>query len=46
MKTSVSNLMLLMMLFSVSGIYAIEDPRKRDPLIVTGALGTQSTLYY
>ncbi|MBR6647855.1 MAG: hypothetical protein IKL29_00550, partial [Bacteroidaceae bacterium] len=46
MKTSVSRLMLLMMLFSVSGIYAIEDPRKKDPLIITGALGTQSTLYY
>lgn len=46
MKTSVSRLMLLMMLFAVSGIYAIEDPRKKDPLIVTGALGTQSTLYY
>ena len=46
MKTSVSKIMLLMMLFVVSGIYAIEDPRKKDPLIVTGALGTQSTLYY
>ena len=39
-------LLLLLVVLGAGSSKAIEDPRKKDPLIVTGALGTQSTLYY
>ena len=39
-------LLLLVAFCGVSVSKAIEDPRKKDPLIISGALGTQSTLYY
>ncbi len=30
----------------INAAKAIEDPRKKDPLIITGSMGLQSTLYY
>lgn len=39
-------LLLLMAFCGIAVSKAIEDPRKKDPLIISGALGTQSTLYY
>ncbi|MBQ8543397.1 MAG: hypothetical protein IJ436_07985 [Bacteroidaceae bacterium] len=48
MNTNVKKALLLLVV-AILGICtskAIEDPRKKDPLIITGALGTQSTLYY
>ncbi len=39
-------LLLAVALLGMSAARAIEDPRKKDPLIITGSLGLQSTLYY
>ena len=47
MKTFFKRALLLsvaVFLFATSN--AIEDPREKDPLIITGSLGIQSTLYY
>lgn len=33
-------------LLGINAAKAIEDPRKKDPLIITGSMGLQSTLYY
>ena len=48
MKTFVKrmNLLLVVAFFVFGTTMAIEDPRKKDPLIITGSLGLQSTLYY
>ena len=48
MKTFLKKAIILLVaaVLGSGGAYAIEDPRKKDPLIITGALGTQSTLYY
>ena len=39
-------LMLMVVVLGICSTKAFEDPRKKDPLILTGALGTQCTLYY
>lgn len=39
-------LLLVVVLLGISSSKAIEDPRKKDPLIITGSMGLQSTLYY
>ena len=39
-------ILVAMMTTALSVAVAIDDPRKKDPLIITGALGTQNTLYY
>ena len=48
MKTFVKRTVLLLVVafFAFGTTMAIEDPRKKDPLIITGSLGLQSTLYY
>ena len=48
MKTFVKRMILLLLVafFAFGTTMAIEDPRKKDPLIITGSLGLQSTLYY
>ena len=48
MKTYIKKTILLVAvaLLGIGGSQAIEDPRKKDPLIITGSLGLQSTLYY
>lgn len=47
MKTFLKRALLLSVTVSLFGTSeAIEDPREKDPLIITGSLGIQSTLYY
>ena len=48
MRTYIKKTVLLVVLaiFCIGSTHAIEDPRKKDPLVVTGSLGLQSALYY
>lgn len=48
MKTYIKKSVLLVTvaMLGLGSMHAIEDPRKKDPLIVTGSLGMQSALYY
>lgn len=48
MNTFVKRALLLIAVavLGINAAKAIEDPRKKDPLIITGSMGLQSTLYY